>query len=55
MVLTLLQGRFLQPPGDSLSCPVCKNVLCDPVTVREYADISPLVQNSLITHFADLH
>ena len=55
MVLTLLQGRFLQPPGDSLSCPVCKNVLCDPVTVREYDDTSPLVQNSLITHIADLH
>jgi hypothetical protein len=36
-ILILLQRRFLHPPGDSLVCPVCKHVLCDPVTVRESA------------------
>ena len=47
-LLTLLQRRFLQAPGDSLSCPVCKNVLCDPVTVRQYVPVLDIHDRSQI-------
>src|SRR5258706_5293340 len=36
---------FPASPRRLTACPVCKNVICDPVTVREYPDISPSVQN----------
>src|SRR5258706_14950956 len=43
---TVITGdAFPASPMRGTAFRVCKNVLCDPVTVREYADISRSVQN----------